>query len=267
MRRFVVHSGSRTHRAVSLPGFRVTDSTFPAGMASRLHEHARAVLSVTLTGRFENELPRRGEDRGAAAFAKPPGEPHRNRVGTVPSRVLSIEPLDETLDRLGPRRSLFERGGAVADPRIGELGWRLARELDEPDDLWTLAAEGLVIETLAVAARAGGRRPHGRPRWLSDVLEILHERFREGVRLADLAAEVGIESRALAEGFREHQQVTIGAYTRRLRLDWACRRLAAGVEPISAVAVAAGYSDQSHLTREMKRALGVTPAEYRRSRG
>jgi AraC-like DNA-binding protein len=34
-------------------------------------------------------------------------------------------------------------------------------------------------------------------------------------------------------------------------------------EPIIEIAAAAGYSDQSHLTRECQRHLGISPAAYR----
>jgi AraC-like DNA-binding protein len=41
--------------------------------------------------------------------------------------------------------------------------------------------------------------------------------------------------------------------------------------PLSEVAMSAGFFDQSHMTRVLKRFLGVTPAmlrrEYRHSRG
>jgi AraC-like DNA-binding protein len=40
--------------------------------------------------------------------------------------------------------------------------------------------------------------------------------------------------------------------------------LAAGDDPISAIAVDTGHADQSVLTRSMKRRRGITPAAYRR---
>lgn len=267
MNRFAVHRGSLTHRSHVVPGFRLTDSTFPAGMTSTVHDHERPVLSVTLTGRFENQTAHEESDGAAAtAFVKPAGEPHKNRVGTVHSRVLSIEPRDETLERLGRRRSVFESRGSVRDRRIGELAWRLAAELEEPDDLWAISAEGLVLETLAVAARSTAPPAGGRPAWLGRVLEILHERVAESFTIAEIAGEVGVGERELAERFRDHVHVPVATYARRLRLEKACQRLAGTADSITSVALGAGYTDQSHLTREMRKVLGTTPAAYRRSR-
>jgi len=59
--------------------------------------------------------------------------------------------------------------------------------------------------------------------------------------------------------------MTIGEYARSLRLNWALDQLAKTSIPISAVAVAAGYTDQSHLTRVCTAATGVGPAQYRRA--
>jgi AraC family transcriptional regulator len=44
------------------------------------------------------------------------------------------------------------------------------------------------------------------------------------------------------------------------------RRLVESDDPIAAIALAAGFADQSHLTRALKARTGLTPAVYRRER-
>jgi AraC family transcriptional regulator len=39
-----------------------------------------------------------------------------------------------------------------------------------------------------------------------------------------------------------------------------------GVQPLSTVASACGFADQSHVTRVFTRAVGMTPAAWRRMR-
>ena len=56
----------------------------------------------------------------------------------------------------------------------------------------------------------------------------------------------------------------LGEWVRRLRLEDALGRLTRSDASIADVAAASGFADQSHLTRVMRRRLGVTPAEYRR---
>jgi AraC-like DNA-binding protein len=50
---------------------------------------------------------------------------------------------------------------------------------------------------------------------------------------------------------------------RRLRLEWAAQRLAESSDPLSAVALGAGFADQSHLNRHFRRRYGFTPGEFR----
>ncbi|HXL85773.1 MAG TPA: helix-turn-helix transcriptional regulator, partial [Gemmatimonadaceae bacterium] len=81
--------------------------------------------------------------------------------------------------------------------------------------------------------------------------------------IGEIATNVGVHPAHLAHRFREQFHTTIGVYVRRLRAEWTAERLREGDAPIVEIALAAGYSDQSHLTRECRRYLGVTPAAYR----
>jgi len=64
--------------------------------------------------------------------------------------------------------------------------------------------------------------------------------------------------------FREEFDTTPHAWLLQQRIDFACRVLAGSDLAIAEVALVAGFSEQSALTRAMRQALGVTPAAYRR---
>ncbi|WP_257620116.1 AraC family transcriptional regulator [Janthinobacterium sp. NKUCC08_JDC] len=49
------------------------------------------------------------------------------------------------------------------------------------------------------------------------------------------------------------------------RLGRACDLLAAGDASLAEIALAAGFSEQSALTRAMRDSMAVTPASYRRA--
>lgn len=255
--------------AVGLPGFRVTDWVYDAGAETAVHRHALPVLSVTLTGRFEHRSAGRPlSSIAATAVVHPMGDPHRHRAGSVRTRVLAIAADNATLAHRGRPPGLLTRRSVVPDPRIGELAWRVVSEMEGRDDLWRLAVEGLLLEMLAVVARAASPCREDRPGWLDDVVEILHARFAEPLRVADLVEAVAdVDGRELARRFRRHMHTSISGYVRRLRLERACELLAGSEDPIAVVAARAGFADQSHLTRELSRAFGTTPAAYRRDRG
>ena len=83
------------------------------------------------------------------------------------------------------------------------------------------------------------------------------------MHLADVATAVGVQPSHLAHAFRRHFRTTVGAYVRSLRLDWALEQIARSNLSLAEIAAAAGYSDQSHLTRECRRIAGVSPGKHR----
>ncbi len=62
--------------------------------------------------------------------------------------------------------------------------------------------------------------------------------------------------------FRRHVGLSPTAWRGLARVRRACARLAAG-EGLAATAAEAGFFDQSHMTRQFLRFLGMTPGEYR----
>jgi AraC family transcriptional regulator len=83
--------------------------------------------------------------------------------------------------------------------------------------------------------------------------------------LAELARAVQVHPVHLSRTFRRRFHRTVADYVRSLRLDWSARQLATGEEPLCAIALRAGFADQSHFGRVFKQHTGMTPARYRRS--
>jgi AraC family transcriptional regulator len=136
------------------------------------------------------------------------------------------------------------------------------------DTAWLLSIEGLVLELIAEASRAGANDPLDKsPRWLGEAEEFLRSNFSEPFDLGDLAKVVGVHPVHLARVFRRQKGCTIGEYVRHLRLDFAQRQLSETENSLSDIAAAAGFADHSHLTRTFKRYLGLTPSKYRKTSG
>jgi AraC family transcriptional regulator len=145
------------------------------------------------------------------------------------------------------------------------LGMRLYREFQSMDAVSPLAIEGLVLQILAELARLSA--PPRLPAWLLRARDLLHDRFKENLQLAEMAAVVGVHPVYMASMFRRHFHKTIGDYQRQLRVEFACKRLATGLMSLAEIALAAGFVDQSHFARVFKRSLGMTPGTYRKQAG
>jgi AraC-like DNA-binding protein len=85
------------------------------------------------------------------------------------------------------------------------------------------------------------------------------------VRIADLVQAAGVSHGHLTRRFRQQLGVTPKAAANLFRYEHATALLAAGSTPLAKVAASCGYADQSHLTREVSRLAGTTPAMIRGS--
>jgi AraC family transcriptional regulator len=67
----------------------------------------------------------------------------------------------------------------------------------------------------------------------------------------------------VARVFHAHHGVTVATYLRQLRIAWAQEQLRRSDATASEVALAAGFSDQSHFTRAFTRVVGTPPRRWR----
>lgn len=91
--------------------------------------------------------------------------------------------------------------------------------------------------------------------------QYLEEHFQREVTLKELSAQVNLSPYHLHRSFCRQIGIPPHAYQIQLRLLRA-KALLRKRWPLSHVAYAAGFADQSHLTRIFKRFTGTTPARY-----
>lgn len=135
---------------------------------------------------------------------------------------------------------------------------------DHPPSAFVI--ETVTLELLATTQRHGPEASEP-PRWLERVKEWIRDTPGGPPAPAEMAAESGYHPVYVARAFRHHYGVGLGQYARLVRAEHGRTLLAATDVPLAQVAFRAGYSDQSHMTREMRRVFGATPVQVRRRDG
>lgn len=270
-----VSMGSPRFQVHEARGCLVTLAWFPPGATLDAHVHDRPTCATMLEGGFDLAFTSPAIRRSRLAclpgtiFTEPAGEKHANYVGPHGARVVVLQPDLRAAQLPASCIAMLDRVNHFRDGPMGVAARRIAREISAPDDITPLAIDGLVLEMLAQAARFNAEaafREHELPAWFCRASDLVHDHFRDCLRIDQIAAAVGVNPAHLAALFRRVHRVPLGSYMRRLRVDWAATRLVETDSPIAAIAAEAGFADQAHLTRWFRKTLGATPSAYRRDR-
>jgi len=222
------------------------------------HAFAQVVLPVSgevaleIEGRYGRLDPLRG------AFVAP-GAWH-SQSSSVANRSLILDVGAHGLEQEPWQRLLaqpFTPIGPAARKLVEFMGILASSGAPAPNVLqgWT----PLLLDTLAL----GAPQPASRLAALRARIEA-----EPGLpwSLDAMARSAGLSVSRLHALFREEHDTTPAEWLLRCRLQRACEWLAGSERPVAEIALAAGLSEQSALTRAMRRALDTTPAAYRRAR-
>ena len=249
---------------LKLSGLTLTEAQFTPGSRTPPHTHDTASICLILTGQGVEIIDgRRVAMQPGCVIMRAPQIIHSDEYGAVPLRGLMIELDRKWLQTCRHFLSVFESYRHFPNGAVPALALRIYRELRIKDTVAPVIVEGLMLEMLGQASRSLVKMPVRPPGWLTEARDLLHGRFNDSLNLVDIANLVGVHPTHLARSFKKHYRTTVGEYLRRLRLDWATRRLSETQDSIAEIALAAGFYDQSHFSHLFKPHTGLTPAEFR----
>jgi AraC-like DNA-binding protein len=253
---------------------RYVDHAYP------MHTHDAWTLLLVDAGAVRYDLDRRGRSHGALPAALtllPPGVAHDGRAATAHGFRKRVLYLDDSV--LGPDLvgAAVDAPSITDDPllrRVAALHGALAHPGDALEAESRLA---LIAQRLRDHLRPRGTAPGPRgtapgprgtvpgppaARKIADAFrDLLDARTVPGVTLAEAAAILHAHPTHLVRAFRDAFGLPPHAYLTGRRVERARALLLEGRRPAD-VAAAAGFYDQSHLTRYFKRYLGTAPATY-----
>lgn len=121
-----------------------------------------------------------------------------------------------------------------------------------------------------VVGTAGITKPIRSSQWpagelLGPAIKRISENARSGtLSNSELAGSCNLSQRAFERHFQARYHCTPQHYIRQLRARLCCHPLAFSDQPLAAIAMEHGFTDQSHFTREFRRFFGETPGLYRK---
>ncbi|HVP67639.1 MAG TPA: AraC family transcriptional regulator [Anaeromyxobacteraceae bacterium] len=130
------------------------------------------------------------------------------------------------------------------------------------DMLGAALAEHLVHRYASPVAEI---RTAASPSWMGRVIGFVSANLERDLQLADLAREAGTSVFHFAHEFRRRAGISPHRYVLRRRIDRARALLAARAITIGEVAIRCGFGSQGHFSETFRRAVGMTPSEYRRA--
>lgn len=157
-------------------------------------------------------------------------------------------------------------------PAIAELLMMIEQELARPGFETRLMVEGLLRAVALMLARHdhGGRdRAPDRivmtKARLNRVFDFVEDHLESSISLLDMASLAGLSPFHFSRAFKESVGVSPYKYVRSRRLARAQMLLAAGDLPLTEIALACGFANQSHFTAAFTQCTGTSPGNYRRT--
>jgi AraC family transcriptional regulator len=252
-------------RRIEAGGFTVTEGIHRNGSQLPWHDHATPTICFVLDGCF-TEMWRGGSIACTSSTLKitPAGERHWDRFDRGDVRGLLIEPSDGQVASIRPFSRILDERESFQGGLLSILGWRIYHEMQRLDPTAPLAIEVLLLELVATASRLRDTgTENGRPRWLEEARDRIHSELAFRPSLSGLAQSVGVHPVTLARAFRQAFGCTVGEYVRHLRIERAAHQLAGTELSLAEIALAAGFSDQSHFSNLFRHHTGLSPSKFR----
>ena len=257
--------GDRIRNGTGAEGIERMEASFH-GRPFAPHRHDTYAIGITRSGvQSFNFRGQRWHCLPGQCHILHPDETHDGSAGTDEGFSYRMVYLDPALvqEALDGKPLPFVANPVVEAARLSALGvtdvWDIDEDIDELArvDLVASIANLLVNASTASLKKSGplalGRLVQVRDR-LASAPAVRHP-------MAELERLAGLDRWALARQFRAAFGTSPSRFRTHRQLDLLRRSVKSGVSLMDA-ALEAGFSDQSHMSRQFKRAYGLTPARW-----
>ena len=243
-------------RSLTVGPFTICENIYPADGVQTRHAHDKGSMTLMLAGSLREQVNKREvHARPLSMVVKPVGTEHANRFGGRGAHTLQLRIDDDAATDGVLRDWRWDHCNFAVRDFLAVL--RLLRADDRP------AAEIAAYDLLSTVGESPMRTP-GSPRWLLDVCAHIDDLLPGSVRVDDVARAASVHPVYLARQFRRFFNSSVTGYIAAGRAQHAAQLLCDTPSRLADAALRAGYSDQSHMTRALRAATGLTPRALQR---
>jgi AraC family transcriptional regulator len=170
-----------------------------------------------------------------------------------------------------PQRVEIRNRFQVRDAQLENIAWAIKSEMELGSPSGRLYMDSLAISvgSRLISAHSSVAAPTHRRggldgRTLKLTLEYIEEHLAEDLSLPRIATVAGLSASHFRTLFRDSVGTAVHQYVIQRRVERAKSLLMQGSHSIAEIALATGFTHQSHLSRHLQRASGLSPMQMRR---
>lgn len=225
-----------------------------------LHSHDNPTICFLLQGGGVEKRNRNIYEREPCDVRFYHGEElHQSFIKVFPSKCVNLELKHQFLSRYEISENTI--GAAVSkNLDVKFLMLKIHNEL-LVDDVFTNSSIEILLLSLLDETRKSDRK---RPDWITNLYEILNDRWAEHLSLEDLSSAVNVHPTTISKHFTKYFSCTLGEYMRKLKVNKSIFLIRNSKLSLTDIACACGFADQSHFTRNFKKLTGFLPKDFKR---
>ena len=238
--------------------FTVEDSEYPPFLHMAPHTDKLPRISIILDGDLRETHGSQSINATRGCLVIKPGHViHENTFGSKPVRSLSISFHDEHLFT-----QHFENWEWFKDPKLNVLGirfWTEVRNIRSEESLMRCFNEFLY--TVGTLRHNDSVVPVF---WIAELKKLIEEGICDADNIYLLSKKLRLHRVYLSRAFKKYNGASPVEFRKYVRISAAFFDLILTKKSLAAIAYDAGFSDQSHMTREFIKFAGLTPGQFRK---
>lgn len=233
---------------------RVTKTKYDAGVFMPLHTHEHSAVSLILSGDFEESTANwSGKMCRSKTLLKPAHVAHSDHFEKE-CIILCVYLKEERIispanrDVLTNWSSVYGVNWASFQPYLSAIG---KKEKEE------------ALNVFFNHIRKAKSCDNSVPSWIIELKHQMDHDFQSAIQTNTLAEQYEVHPVYLARVFRKYYGRGIKSYLNHLRIRNSMAEIIHSNQSLTQIAMANGFSDQSHFIRYFKEASGTTPKSFR----